>query len=178
MDISEAFATFKRSARRLEILQEYRIEGDEWDTFAKFQAGQPTPIYAELAEWIEMLDGWYKDGKEVERIRIIENPLTSYLKYEIDLGYIPAAMHGQKVNFVSKSKYEQISKGKIHSDFWIFDDEIVFELLYDENGAFLQSKEVPGIGCKKLIDELRAFSVPLDLVVKQIREQKVELKLK
>lgn len=178
MDIGEAFATFKKSAKRLELLQEYRIEGDEWDTFTKFQEGQATPIYAELAEWMEMLDAWQKDGKEVERIRVVENPLTNYLKYEIELGYIPGALHGQKVNFVSKQKFEEISRGSIHTDFWIFDDEIVFELLYDSRGAFLCNREVPKGIYKQLLDELRKNSVPLDIVVKQMREQRVELKLK
>lgn len=176
MDIGEAFAGFKKSAKRLEILQEYRIEGDEWDTFTKFQAGQPTPVYAELEEWMSMLDAWHKDGKEVERIRVIENPLTSYLKYEIDLGYIPSALHGQKVYFISKEKFERICQNKIRSDFWIFDDEIVFELLYDERGSFLGNREISSNNYSTILNELKKNAIPLEQVVQQIREQKVAIK--
>lgn len=175
MKLADAFSSFKKSARRLELLQEYHIDGNEWETFRKFKAGEPTAIYEELAEWNSLLDSWTKRGISVDRIRVIDNPLSDYLKYQIDLGYVPSALCGQSVRFISRDRFNEISKGLINTDFWLFDDEFVFELVYDEKGAFLESREVKEEFYKSLYQELFQCSISLEEVVKQIRRQRIDI---
>lgn len=177
MNLSEMFLKFKRSAKRLEILQEYHMDGDEWDTFQKYRNGYPTPIFNELDEWNNQIKEWSKQGKTVERIRVIDSPLTDYLKYQIDLGYLPSALCGQSVRFVSKKVFDAVNKYNIKNDIWIFDDKHAFEMIYDKNGVFIESREVNSENPVLFYNELYDSSRTLEYVIKQIREQDIFINL-
>lgn len=178
MTLSEMFSCFKKSAKRLEVLQEYHMDGGEWDTYQKYLKGEPIHIFGELKEWNDMLLAWSNDGKIVERVRVIDSPLSDYLRYQIDLGYLPSALSGQTVNFISRERYNKIvKKYGLKNDIWIFDDEYAFELVYDEKGAFIESHEIDCSLSSQLYNDLALETVPLEHVVKQIRLHKIEIKI-
>lgn len=175
MNLSEAFSKFKRSAKRLELFQEYHMAGQEWDSYQKYLRGEFVPIFDDLKEWNEQLLEYKKQGKMVERIRLIKVPVSSYLKFEIDIGYLPSSLYGQQVKFILEKDFDLLNVDHLKNDFWIFDDEIVFEMLYDENGAFCDSKRIDGILEKKLYNSLCKKAKPLEAVAKQMRLQKMEI---
>lgn len=178
LTLDEAFSSFKKSAKRLELLQEYHIEdGGEWEFFQKFQNGENCPLFEELVEWNKMLSTWKSEGKTIERVRLIESPITDYLKYEIYTAYLPSEFAGQKVNFVSREEFDKLNKNNLNKDFWIFDDKYVFEMIYDEKGAFLDAKLVEGSAQKKLYENLKKVSHSMQEVMKQIRMQEIKVKI-
>lgn len=174
--LGEMFSKFKKSAKRLELLQEYQIEGGEWESFQAFLNGEIQEPYAELREWNDQISKWHGEGKEIERIRLIDSPLTDYLKYEIFEGYIPSSLVGQNVNFVFRDEFEKICNRKNVKDFWMFDDRYVFEMLYDKNGAFVGANFVDGAEQKEIYSKLKAISHPMQEILKEIRSQKFEIR--
>ena len=177
LSLGELISTFKKSAKRLEILQEFHIEGGEWENFQKFKRGEVAPAFPELVEWKEQLAEWTKQGKTVERVRVFENPLSDYLKYEILEAYAPCALSGQKVNFVSRKQLEKVVGKKQVKDFWIFDDKYVYEMDYDENHNYCGGRIVDGTAEKEIYKKLLENSISLETVLKQIRLQKTKIKL-
>ena len=177
LSLDELISTFKKSAKRLEILQEFHIEGGEWENFQKFKNGEVASAFPELVDWNEQIAEWTKQGKTVERVRVFENPLSDYLKYEIFEAYAPCALSGQKVNFVSRKQLDKIAGKKKMKDFWIFDDKFVFEMDYDENHNYCGGRIVDGAEEKEIYQKLLAASQPLENVLKQIRLQKTKIKL-
>ncbi len=175
MNLSDAFSMFKKSAKRLELFQEYHMEGQEWDSFHMYLSGKYVPIFDDLSEWNNQLLEYKSQGKTVERIRLIKSPVSSYLRFEIDLGYLPSSLCGQKVKFISEMDFKLLNKDNLKNDFWIFDDEIVFEMLYDEKGAFYGSKQVEGRLEKELYSRLCEKAKPLEMVTRQMRLHPLEI---
>ena len=99
-----------------------------------------------------MLYAWQKDRKEVVRIRVIENPLASYFNYEFDWGYIPSALHAQKVFSSRKKGLNKFVKIKYFPTFGFFNDEIVFKPLYDKRGSFLGNREILSNNYSTILD--------------------------
>lgn len=176
IDLDYLVANFKKSAKRLEVLQEFHIEGDEWDYFQKFLNGEVFKPYPELNEWNKQIDEWTKQGKKIERVRVIANPLSNYLKYEIEEAYKLGTLMGQKVNFVSQSDFKKIVGKQKVGDFWIFDDKYVFEMHYDENHDYIGGQLVDGQKEREIYNKLHEVSKPLEYVLKQIRTQKTKIK--
>lgn len=176
MTLSELFSNFKTSAKRLELLQEYHV-GEEWENFEKYRKGFPVPLFDEQKQWNEQIREWKNQGKTVERIRLIDSPVSDYVKFEIEIGYLPSALCGQNVKFVSRKKFNQNNPDKIKKDFWIFDDSIVFEMNYDEKGSFLGGQVVEGSPYIKLYNDLSSHTVSLENIIKQIRLQKTIINL-
>ena len=171
------FSTFKKSAKRLELLQEYHIEGDEWTSFQKFVNGETCLSYPELEEWKQQISDWTKQGRTIERVRLLTSPLSDYLKYEILEGYAPCDAFGQKIYFVSEKQLEEVVGKRKLKDFWIFDDKYVFEMDYDKSNNYCGGRLVDGAEEKAIYQKLRKKSQPLEKVLRQIRLQKTDVKL-
>lgn len=177
MDISEAFNNFKKSAKRLEILQEFSMDNGEKEQFQNFCAGKSFCAFDELVEWNKLIEENTKQGKIIERVRVIKNPLSLYLKFEIENGYITSQKYGQEVNFISSKKYNKLNKNKIKNEFWIFDNEQIFEMIYNEKGEFLKSQQIFDKSYIEFYENLKKESFPLEEVVKQLRSGKTIIKI-
>ncbi len=170
MNLTEAFESFKKSAKRLEILQEFSIEGGEKEQYENYCNGEKVCEFAELKEWNNLIKMQTEKGKKIERIRVVKNPVSKYIKFEIELGYISSQKCGQEVDFISFEKFNKINKTNINNEFWIFDDEIIFEMIYNEKGEFLKSNQVFGKEYIELYNDLKRQSVPLETVVKELSQ--------
>ena len=170
MTLGEAFSSFKKSAKRLEVLQEYHIEGGELEQYNNFCEGKKVEEFDDLKEWNKFIRQSTEQGKIIERIRVVKNPVSKYIKFEIELGYISSQKCGQVVDFISFEKFNKINKTNINNEFWIFDDEIIFEMIYNEKGEFLKSNQVFGKEYIELYNDLKRQSVPLETVVKELSQ--------
>ncbi len=177
MNLSDAFNNFKKSAKRLEVLQEFSIDNGEKEQFENFCEGKEFCEYDELIEWNKLIDENTKRGKIIERIRVVKNPISLYLKFEIENGYITSKKFGQKVNFVSYKNYKKLNKNKINNEFWIIDDKLIFEMIYNEKGEFIASQQVFDKSYIEFYENLKKESIPLEEVVKQLRSGKTIIKI-
>lgn len=131
------FESFKQEAFRLETLPAYNIPSEQED-YKRYLAGAPLPSPdREHIEWIEVIKRATARGATFKRARIIPNPLTSYIKYEIDWGYLYNADAGEEIRLVEEAALITNSQFNFKEDYWLFDNTIAVKMNYDSTGGFL-----------------------------------------
>jgi len=181
MDVfEEMFGGFEVSAFRVETLPVYHIEGSEWEEFEQYKEGVPIEGFANQ-DWIEDVRAWSSAGKEIKRIRVIPPMLTEYLRYELEWCFPKNLLAGEVIKAVSQRTCEQLVTPETKGDFWMFDQEYVLKMEYDEEGRYLREKLISE---PELVDpyvtlfmKLERKSVPYTDVIRQIREAKLKVEL-
>ncbi len=137
------FDNFKKTAFRVETLPEYAIyDTDEYDEYKKFITNQTIEGFANSG-WLNDIHNWCREGKKVERIRVIPLKVTDYFKYEVCWCYQQNIKYGESIIFVEYEDYKRIStKYNIEDDFWIFDNNSAVILKYNNEYEYLDCEEV------------------------------------
>ena len=154
------FERFERSAFRIEARDRYDVE-NERDEFAAFLEGKPLPRRsAERDPWLSLVAAHKAAGRLIERVRIVSQPLTDYTRYEF-AAYRDNIAAGEKVRVVARAALTDADQSWASEDFWIFDDEPVVVLSYDDDGRFIGVQQAddttPYLEAKQ-----RALSIAID----------------
>lgn len=177
--LNEMFGSFNYSACRIETLPIYKIIGDEWDRYQLFINGEIREKY-NSSGWSNMLSNYKEIGKSVERIRVIPEELNSYLRFEIEACYVQNMIAGEKIKMIDKSKYDKLVTSITKGDYWIFDNDKVLYMEYDEDGAFLKSNLIKDDKvrkeCIKFYNVLNEKTYEINEVLKKIRNTTINLK--
>ena len=142
------FASFKHTAYRLETLQAYDVSY-EIEPYRAFLAGQPRPRDESKNAWTAMLRDARDSGKIVQRVHLVNEPLTDYLRYELQWSYPPNVEAGEDTRILPASTppaREVVSLG-ILDDYWLFDSSDLWVMQYDHEGRFEYIRQVsdPGV---------------------------------
>lgn len=135
----ELFTGFRTSAFRIEALNQYLV-GEEEDGFREYARGIPSPspeYEIGLREWTNTIKEAVASGKSFSRVHVISDPLTPYLKCEIDWGYTRTHAAGEEIYILHDSSAREFISDKPLFDFWLFDESIVALMNYDDEGHFL-----------------------------------------
>ncbi len=163
MDLDEfnaLFEGFERTAFRVEARDRYDV-ADERQEFAAFLSGEDLPRRTpENDPWLARVAKARASGRTVERVRVVAQPLTDYTRFEL-AGYPDNVAAGEKVWIVARSELSEADQAWANEDFWIFDDETVVLIQYDDQDRFLGVERVEEPG-RYLTAKRRA----LDLAVK------------
>jgi len=135
-NLEKAFSEFNKTALRIEALPEYHIEGGEWEEYEKYRKGLPIQGYSNQ-EWIDQLETWRKEGKTISRIRIVPEALNDYLRYEIKWCFPINWDAGEDIKIVGQNEYESHISSSTKGDYWIFDNDLVLQMNYDDKGKFI-----------------------------------------
>lgn len=123
----------RRIVFRLETLQEYRGSGeDEWIEAFEAGATQPPPEPAQ-DEWEAMIRGMTAAGTLFQRVHVVLEPLTRYLRFELAWAYPPNVAAGEDVRIIDATNAWPTDVPR--HDFWILDDE-VYDGVYDPDGTW------------------------------------------
>ncbi|WP_242885369.1 DUF6879 family protein [Actinomadura litoris] len=125
------FTEFKSSATRIETLAAYSVQ-EERDNFAHYLSGSLLPP-GRNEEWARNIRDSVAAGKYMGRVHIIEHTLTPYLQFEIDWYYAVNGAAGEDIRFIFREDVPAV----VYTDTWLFDDEIVIDLSYDDAGKLL-----------------------------------------
>jgi hypothetical protein len=147
-NLDDAFDTFTRDATRIEVLPSFRIE-EEAAALVTAREGR-RPDLGFLREWHEYLDEVRASGRTSRRLRLISDPITEYERFEVRWGYTSNAEHGEEIRLLSRSATPDVE------DYWIFDNEMVFEMLYSPDGSFIGSQAVDADKAKSIVIWLAA----------------------
>jgi hypothetical protein len=131
------FESFAVSAFRLETLPEYRVPQDV-ESLAAFRAGKPKPSARASRPWLTTVRNAIDRGARMQRVRIVETPLTEYQRFQFAWGYPENEGAGERI-YVLDHKPE----GLLTVDFWLFDDAQAVVLEYDDAGGFVRPVPVP-----------------------------------
>jgi hypothetical protein len=144
-DFLQLFSDFEHSAQRLETRDFYLIP-DEQAEFEQFLAGGPDdPDEAEKrAAWLENVRAATASGKRLERVRVVPEPLTPYLRFELR-GTSYNADAGEDIRYVNQQRADALDLPS--HDYWIFDSARLALLYFTVAGRFLGAQVVtePGI---------------------------------
>ena len=125
------FENFKKYAFRLELLQEYDVE-EEKEAIEKFlKSAKIEPD----KEWINIIKKARRRKAIMQRVRVINLPLTDYLKFEIKAYQFNIAS-GENIYFIYQEEFDKLNS-EINYDFWLFDDKIVLKMNYNNKGKFI-----------------------------------------
>lgn len=153
---------------KFERLQEYRVPDDP--SFQAFERGDLEEARRRDRENIlaqkPLYDAAHAKGVILVRVRVVELPLSDYLRlYELP-SYRVSAACGEEIRITRADQHQELLTTTRLSDFIAFDDRVVLVNKYDEgaapDGAWLV--EQPQL-VKRFVDtgeQLLATSVSLD----------------
>ena len=150
-DFGAEFAAFSSTAKRLEVLPAYNVleERGALDAFRRGAIIDP----AFNAGWHSILDAAAVRGASIERIRVLPDRPIEYVEFEIIHGYVPNQAHGERCSFVSQKGFSSVvGIDGIAIDFWLFDEERAYIMLYDSRGSFLGTMKAELPATKHLRD--------------------------
>lgn len=141
------FATFRHTAYRLETLQVYDVSYEEEPYYA-FLAGQDQPRDEAKSAWVTMLGYAAMAGKAVQRVHLVNEPLTDYLRYELERSYPPNAGAGEDIRILPAGLTPARSLTALAAldDYWLFDSSDLWVMEYDREGRFEYIRQVSDPG--------------------------------
>ncbi len=137
IDLYAEFDRMEREAFRLQQLQSYAgVKGPEWEAW---QTGKPLPaITPESHPFLKKVAGYTEAGLRVYDVHIVEWPLAEYTRYA--LAVIPmSAWNGSEVFMVDRDTHPELAA--LTEDFWMFDEQRVAVMRYDEQERFVGAEE-------------------------------------
>jgi Family of unknown function (DUF6879) len=143
----ELFRSFKHTAYRLETLQAYDVSY-EIEPYRAFLAGRPRPQDASKNAWTAMLAASAAAGKIVQRVHLLHEPLTDYLRYELEWSYPPNIEAGEDIRILPASQVPagDLSRLGVIGDYWLFDSSDLWVMSYNPDGAFRYIEQVSDPG--------------------------------
>ncbi len=121
---------FQRRVFRLETLDFYDA-ANEREPYAAFLAGQPVDP-AWRRPWQGLVRGVRESGRTMERVHIVSEPVTDYIRFSLLHGYPASVEAGEDVRILGLLAANEA--GLRRDDFWLFDDDLAALLTYDGDG--------------------------------------------
>lgn len=124
------FDDFEHSLWRLEQRGHYE-EPDEAEPFRQFLDGEPQDLgwMAEFFDWTRAATG---QGKRFQRVRVLTDPLTDYLRFQLSFT-ADAVAAGDDIR-VLEPRVAAVLKLPAE-DFWLFDDARVAAISFGDTGV-------------------------------------------
>ncbi len=128
---SRYFRDFRSSAFRLELHPVYTMPG-EADELRRFLAGEKPPTDYRYG-WLDTVAAAEAVGKSMRRVRVVRRPLTDYIRYEFEWGFVYNVAAGEDIRVMDLT--DHAGPELPDHDFWLFDDSTVVRLLYRLDGT-------------------------------------------
>ncbi|MGH3869601.1 MAG: DUF6879 family protein [Pseudonocardiaceae bacterium] len=127
---------------RLETLQVYGNSGED-PALAAFLAGKPHLITPGKREWITLVRDRTAAGCAMQRVHVVREPITDYLRFELTWGYQPNVTAGEYIGIIPVPPGHRWPRGlPEQTDFWIFDLGVLYELRYHPDGSWIAAEQV------------------------------------
>ena len=146
---------------RLETLQCYGNSGED-PALAAFEAGEPHLITPGKREWIALVRDRTAAGCTMQRVHVVREPVTDYLRFELTWGYQPNVAAGEDIGIVPVPAGDPWPTGiPERTDFWLFDFRVLYALRYDPNGSWLAAEQVTERAAIHQANRWRETAIPL-----------------
>jgi hypothetical protein len=139
-EFGRLFTSFRHTAYRLETLQVYDV-GYEAEPMRRFLAGEAEPDDQAKSEWTAMVGDAVRDGKVIQRVHVVAEPVTDYLRYEMGCSYPPNVTAGEDIRILDTGTARSLA-GLPALDYWLFDSRDLWVMEYGPGGEFLFTEHV------------------------------------
>ena len=144
-EFRRAFDTYAWSAFRLETLQAY-AEPDEAALLAAFSSGRRPPPDPGKEEWLAHVRAARRTRRTVQRVHIVQEPLSDYLRYELSWSYARNVAAGEDVRILAIPRRHPWPESLPRQDFWLFDASELYLQHYDKDGTWTGVEHDPDPG--------------------------------
>ncbi|MGH4021159.1 MAG: DUF6879 family protein [Pseudonocardiaceae bacterium] len=135
-EFDDCFCDSRYSIFRLETLQSYRSPS-EAPQLEAFLAGRQRPITPGEREWVELVRDRSREGCVMQRVHVVTEPISDYMRFELAWSYPPHVAAGEDVRIIPVTEGGPWPADLPHRDFWFFDSSALFDMHYDPEGAWL-----------------------------------------
>ena len=125
------FDTFTRSAWRLEVRSSYGAPSAD-RPFQQFLEGTSVEL-AWFKPWLDLVRRLTGQGKRIERVRIVDQPPSDYLRWEYWLNQFNRDA-GEDIRYLPRRVAENLCLP--FYDFWIFDERRIAFMQFSGDGEF------------------------------------------
>lgn len=154
------FDRFRTSAFRVEARDHYDVPAER-DEFLAFRQGRRLPHRTPYGDpWLARVAAASQSGLTIQRVRLVTLPINKYTRYE-SARYLDNAAAGEHIGVIERGWLQRHDQVWTTEDFWIFDDERVLTLEYDDHGRFLGAVPVNGLA-PYLAAKRRAIDLSVD----------------
>ncbi|MGZ3143686.1 DUF6879 family protein [Lentzea chajnantorensis] len=151
---------------KLERLQHFEEPGD--DSWEAFHEGDWHRSLALLDERRPALRAHYAKienaGFVTSRVRIVEHPLTDYLRWELHLLRVRDQLGGP-TRILLQQEVARFEEKSLLPELITLGDDVMYEILYEENGrlrgAVLYTGASPVLRCREFITRLYEKAEPI-----------------
>jgi hypothetical protein len=140
---------FSATAFRLETLDTYTSGSDGGDV-DRYLRGEPEPDPARKGPWLARLRSERAEGRQRQRVHVLRSPISPYVRYECEWGYLMNAEAGEDIRILDLSERPLPPPlDGIDHDFWLIDNSTAVRMTYDSAGRFVTAEvaapvELPG----------------------------------
>jgi hypothetical protein len=138
-EFDRLFERFQHTAFRLETLQHYSMPYED-SLLRGFLVGEPEPVglNEKYAWWRRLIADAVAVGKRVERIHVVAEPLSDYMRFQLTWLYPGNADAGEDIRIIptSSGRWPADLPGYGH-DYWLLDSQTMALLHYDHEGRFV-----------------------------------------
>ncbi len=143
-EFGQALRSFEHTAFRLELQDAY-TEPSEAALLAAFLSDDPFPAteVPELRDWYENVAAHVRDGKRVERVRVQQEPPTSYQRFERWLDQWNLR-EGEIMRYLTRDRAHEIGllPAAGDQDWWLLDSAQLIVMRFDREGHRIENKLV------------------------------------
>ncbi|GII81193.1 hypothetical protein Sru01_61750 [Sphaerisporangium rufum] len=141
-ELGRLFQEFRYTAYRLETLQRYDVPAERAG-FARFLAGDTADERSIVGGWIErVVSRAVQAGKRMQRVHVVELPLTDYLRFEFAWGYRHSVRAGEDVRILPVAAGEWPEHLPRNLDYWLFDSCHLVRMHYRDDGSFAGAERI------------------------------------
>lgn len=137
----EAFSAlwddFEHTAFKLEVRDRYDVPS-EHESLRLFLSGEPDPDRA-VRPWLARMKAATQAGKRIERVRVVSEPHSDYVRWLLDGGPLNAEA-GEDIRYLPRPHAKEA--GLPEYDFALFDSRQLVLLHFDEHDRPLQHELV------------------------------------
>ncbi|MBT2530030.1 hypothetical protein J7E91_32905 [Streptomyces sp. ISL-99] len=134
------FDGFEREAFRFETQPKYTMP-NEAASLASFLRGEPKP-HDHNSRWHGRVRAYVESGKRIGRVRVVQQPLTDYQRYQLSWGIPGNVAAGEAIRILDLTVTELDLPTE--QDWWMFDDARVVQLNYRPDGTQINREVVEG----------------------------------
>lgn len=121
--------SFRQSSFRWECQGVYH-EPSERVPFQLWKEGRPD--YTFMDGWREIVRGWTAEGKRFERVRMVTDPPTEYLRWMFEFTHLNVEA-GEDIRWLGESDAKML--GAPTNDYYLLDDRLLVILEFSESGV-------------------------------------------
>lgn len=152
---------FRRRIFRLEGMDYYDAE-NEREPYGRFLAGDPAD-WAWREPWKRLVRGHRAAGRIMQRVHIVTEPVSDYVRFELLRVYPANVEAGEDVRILSRKVANDLWLGPY--DYWFFDDDLAAILVYDGSGRVVRVEMDRDVATLDWLrherDEALSLAVPL-----------------